>query len=252
MWSTLIILRDVCRYRKRELATSAWFFSVSAWFAMWAISGAQERDLVAGMSAVFFAAGLGILVINVYLERRMRGAPIGALVEFLWLPVISQRNGLTFAVGQSEVIGPEEWLQLLRLFEERDWDAGVLSEIERDGIYGAFIAYWPDLESRLSRLEAIMQSVVALMGWNFDHIALGLALRMYSACAMLLAEAPQNNSDSKAKWDRCGDLLTIHVGGQRLLERLHELAGESLIVLSFSQDKHGKSTMHYGNREWKL
>lgn len=211
------------RLRGNELFFALVFFVVFivlaaiAYFA----TGTFVQQLLVNLATVFFAAGLGLWVVNVYLEHRLRREAVAAFIDLVWRPIVDQHNALMDSILRR--MGKHEWTELVMRYVDQQGDPKYLTIQQRDTIHAIVKTQGDDFREKLLRLERSMREVGQLLGWNFDPRVFTLVLRVWSSAASL--HAMELTDTDENKWDVCAEVLNIEVDTFLIKTYLLKMAG---------------------------
>lgn len=179
------------------------------------------QPLLINMATTFFAICLGLVVINIYLEKAQRKGAIRSLLHLCNNAIANFHN--TFLDLIWTKFGKNEFGDLRNAYMKAGGDPKTLPPETREKLYLLATTKQNELSILIQSLEESLAEVTRLVGWDLDADLLSECLKARTAIRHF-REVKLDGSD-KAKEDISEHLIDIDCFSQYARDKLLELAG---------------------------
>jgi len=207
--------------RPTLVATSGFVGSAAtAAGAYWA-SAAYWRPLLLNLAATFLAAGLAVVIVNLYLDRGSRKDALKALLRMVLPAIKDMHNSILDEVFKR--FGKEEFDSLVKRYTDAGGDPRALTPAERDKFYGLVKDNHDRLRDLFRRLNEVMKELTAILGWSFNPDLLReVFFCRYAVSKFLLLKLDDTD---QGKLDAVEQFFDSHIKGFTVYAVMKRLGG---------------------------
>lgn len=170
-------------------------FGVGGLIVAYFIEDKYFQGLLVGLSCSFFQLFLGLLIVNIYLDRKSRKGAIHSIL------VLSNYNIGKFHNRFLELLwtkfGQNELGNLIDEYIQGDGRPEIIPPEKREKIYGVIKNNHLEIVSLLTELESTFTEMSRLIGWDLDATLLQFTINARSSIREFLAITPDDSEDSK-------------------------------------------------------
>jgi hypothetical protein len=133
------------------------------------------QPLLINIATTFFAAGLGILLVNVYLEKESRKKAVKALLQLSQDGISDFHNAFLDMIWTK--FGKDDFGDLRTKYKKAGGNIMVLSPEQRRKIYDMSKENQEKLGPLLEKLDQALAETISLVGWTLDSDFLTQAIQ---------------------------------------------------------------------------
>lgn len=137
------------------------------------------QPLLINIATTFFAAALGILLVNIYLERDSRKKAVRALLQLAQDGIADFHNSFLNMVWTK--FGKDDFGDLRYKYKKAGGDIMVLTPEQRKSIYDMSKENQDKIGPLLEKLDQALSETVNLVGWTLDADFLSQSLQARNA-----------------------------------------------------------------------
>jgi hypothetical protein len=179
------------------------------------------QPLLINLSTTFFAIALGVVVVNIYLDKASRQ---GAVISLLQL---SDRAIAEFHDSFLDMVwtrfSKDEWAEIVRGYTRGGGDVMTIKPDYRTWIYELAKEKQNKLNPLIQDLDDSLQEIISLVGWSLDDELLACALRARNAIR-LYRGIPYDDTEA-AHSKICEHLIDMMLQASSARGRLMDLSG---------------------------
>lgn len=176
---------------------------------------------IANLATTFFGLGVGLYIVNIYLDRKSRKTAVTSLLRLIAPSIQAHHNALLTEAWNR--FGKPQWGEIMDRYADNDGDPRALTPDERHTIYEMVKAKKAMYEVRFTTLEAELKELAVILGWSFDPSILGASFNCRYAIAKLRAATFDDSEDSTLVV--CEQFLDVDFTSSQIFHRLVELLG---------------------------
>jgi hypothetical protein len=181
------------------------------------------QSFLVNASTSFIALGVGLIVVNIYLERDSRRSAVESLLT-LTIPVISSFHNTWFEMCWAK-FGLERFAEIGVEYIKSGGKPECLQRVVRDDLYRV-VKNNANLATKLDSLENTLIELSGMAGWDLDARLIGACLDARKSISRL-KEVNRDDSE-QATTSITEHILDTDLYSQKALNRLAELAGVEL------------------------
>ena len=204
--------------KKRYLVASSMLLFVASAVAAWYLPEKFWQPLVLSIASSFFAIGMAIVAVNIYLERESRKGAIQAILLLAHEAIRDFHNSYMDLVYTR--FSKEQFKGILKRFTDSRGDANELTADERSGVAELAKKNAAEFEDLITALDASLGELTQLVGWNLDSSLLAQAIHARKSIRSFRA-AMRGTSDAEI----CRNWLDIDIHSKTVHNILSEMAG---------------------------
>jgi len=137
------------------------------------------KPILINISTTFFAASLGILLVNIYLERDSRKKAVIALLQLAQDGIADFHNSFLDMIWTK--FGKDDFGDLREKYKKSKGDIMVLAPEQRKMIYDMSKEHQDKLGPLLEKLDQALSETTSLVGWTLDATFLSQSLQARNA-----------------------------------------------------------------------
>lgn len=178
------------------------------------------QPLLINIATTFFAAAVGIILVNIYLDKESRK---GAVVSLLQLSqsAIADFHDHVLDLAWTK-FGKDEWGDLIVAYVKSEGDAMTIKPGFRQWIYELAKPDSQKLGPLIQKVDDSMQEIISLVGWSLDPDLLAFALRTRNSIRLYRGIPFDDSEEAKCKITE--HLLDIDIQSHLVRTRLIELS----------------------------
>lgn len=150
------------------------------------------QPLLINISTTFLAVAIGIVIVNIYLDKASRRDAVLSLLQLSDRAIVDFHDHLLGLVWTK--FGKDEWGEILDGYVESGGDPMTVKPGYRRWVYDLAKADSSKLGPLIQSLDNSLQEIISLVGWSLDADLLAFALRARNAIR-LFRGIPLDDSD---------------------------------------------------------
>lgn len=208
--------------RGKEITLSIVAFSVGIAIAVGAyFTEGYWESLLLDAAMVFVALGIGLIVINFYLDMKARREAVDPLLGLVQTSIQQHHNDLIDRAW--EKLGKSRFSELVDRYMKHGNDPLALNAEERDAIYVMVKSDKDRILELHNQLQDELKELAAILGWSFDPLILRHIFECRYAITRLRAIEFDDTNETKA--EVCRLYLDIDINAFGLNSHLTGLIG---------------------------
>lgn len=206
---------------KTKLITGAFIFAAGCLVvSRYHCTSEFWQSFLVNLSTSFIEIGVGLIVINIYLERDARKGAVTSLL-LLSNQSLAEFHNLLLDLCWAR-FGRDDWNKLVDEYMNADGKPEALKQSARDGLYEIFTTS-PVLQQKIQSLENAFVELSRMAGWDLDAQLLKACLDTRISIGKLQNVVLDGSDTAKNKVTEYMLDIDLHSGAARSM--LMELAG---------------------------
>jgi len=178
------------------------------------------QPLLINLATTFFAVGVGIIVVNIYIDKESRKGAVVSLLQLSHRAISDYHDQFVDLVLKR--FGRDEWESIVNGYIKGEGDVMTIKPDHRKWIYDLAKENQNKLGPCIQDLDDALQEIISLVGWNLDDDLLALGLRGRNAIRLYRGIPYDDTDEAKAKISEY--LLDMDLQSMFVRDRLIELS----------------------------
>jgi hypothetical protein len=178
------------------------------------------QPLLINVATTFLAVAVGIVIVNIYLDKASRRGAVMSLLQLSDAAIIDFHDHVLDLVWTK--FGKDEWGELVDGYVASGGDAMTIKPGFRRWIYDLVNADQSKLGPLIQSLDSSLQEIISLVGWSLDADLLACALRARNAIRLYRGIPFDDTDEACAKTTE--HLIDIFLQSQFARRRLMEIS----------------------------
>jgi hypothetical protein len=159
------------------------------------IHNATTIGLIQHISSCFIEISIGIIIVNIYLERKSKQGAVYSILEFADTSILQFHNKLLDFMWTK--FGSNEWANLIQEYYDGDSKPEIIPPVTRENIYEIIKINYVELRSDIRSLESTLTEMTYLIGWNLDAELLKWTIDARNSITKYLQVPNDDSAESK-------------------------------------------------------
>lgn len=209
------------RGNEHRLALASILAALAIGIGGYFVSNSYLASIAANLSTTMFGVGIGLYLVNLFLERDARKQAVMSLLKLVAPSIQEHHNALLIEAWNR--FGKPQWGELLKRYASNGGDPHALTPEERNKIYGMVKSEKAAYETRFLKLESELRELALILGWTFKPSILSSSFNCRFAITKL--RAASFDDSEPAKLEVCERFLDVELTSSAVFHELVELLG---------------------------
>lgn len=205
---------------KKWLTIGLFLLSIIVAISGFFIKQQYLQSIIANISITFFGGALGVLIVNIYIEKSEKKKALKSLLRMI-APTVARASDTMLAEVHRH-FGTQEFSEIQIKYKKSGGDPKVLTPTERDKIYDMIHNNKSIFEDSAKIISEELKELAVIMGWSFNPAVLRELFDCRTAIRAFMTLSFTGTPQDKL--DTCEQYLDFHIKAHSVVSMLHEQA----------------------------